>query len=170
MNQWVEKFHEVVDFYPIASDDKIVDCAGGKHFMVVVTKKGKCYASGFQMYRAIDEIRHNADDNEDNPFEIRMPEGWKALNCWACDRYLNIWVLAEKADDPSVKQIWSCGGDYDMVGCGDRSAAPNWRKPIFPEGTYMKFISSQGMSAYGIDQNDEVWEWGDHKVTNESGG
>jgi hypothetical protein len=53
-----------------------------------------------------------------------------------------------------------------MVGCGDGSAAPKWRKPIFPEGIYMKSIASKGMSAYGIDQNDFLWEWGDHKVKN----
>ena len=51
-----------------------------------------------------------------------------------------------------------------MVGCGDGSAAPDWRKPIFPEGIYMKSLVSQGMAAYGIDQNDCLWEWGDLKV------
>lgn len=54
-----------------------------------------------------------------------------------------------------------------MVGGGDRDGAPNWRKPAFGEGIYMKEISSQGMSAYGIDQNGCLWEWGDHKVSNE---
>jgi len=38
-----------------------------------------------------------------------------------------------------------------MVGAGDGNAAPKWRAPAFPEGTYMKSIASKGMSAYGID-------------------
>jgi len=55
-----------------------------------------------------------------------------------------------------------------MVGCGDGTAAPKWRSPIFPEGTYMKVLASEGMTAFGIDQDDNLWEWGDHKVKNTS--
>ena len=56
-----------------------------------------------------------------------------------------------------------------MVGCGDSSGAPKWRAPKFPEGTYLKVLASEGMSAYGIDQDDNMWEWGDHKVSNKDG-
>lgn len=38
-----------------------------------------------------------------------------------------------------------------MVGCGDSNGAPKWRVPAFPEGSYMKVMASEGMSAYGID-------------------
>lgn len=89
--------------------------------------------------------------------------GWKPIQCWACDLYCNVWILAEK---DGQKKIFAAGGDYDMVGCADGNAAPKWRAPVFPEGTYMKVLASEGMSAYGIDQDDNLWEWGDHKVTN----
>jgi alpha-tubulin suppressor-like RCC1 family protein len=97
---------------------------------------------------------------------VKMKPGFKAIKCWACDLYQNIWILATKDGDPSVRQIFAAGGDYDMVGCGDGTAAPDWREPIFPAGTYMKSIASSGMSAYGIDQDDNLWEWGDHKIKN----
>ena len=41
-------------------DDKIIDVDGGKHFMVIVTQKGKVYTSGYMMYRAVPGIRYNA--------------------------------------------------------------------------------------------------------------
>lgn len=105
------------------------------------------------MYRSVgSEIRYNSGDDEDSPCELKMTneltEGWKAIKCWACDLYCNAWVLAEKDDQ---KKIFAVGGDYDMVGGGDGNAAPEWRAPVFPEGTYMKSIASEGMSAYGID-------------------
>ena len=124
-------------------DDKIIDVDGGKHFMIVVTEKGKVFTSGYMMYRAVSEIRYNAEENEDFPCELKLntteTEGWKPIQCWACDLYCNVWILAEK---DGQKRIFAAGGDYDMVGCGDGSSAPSWRSPIFPEGTYMKEIAS----------------------------
>jgi alpha-tubulin suppressor-like RCC1 family protein len=168
-NAYCDKFYEIVNLWPLASDDKLIDVDGGKHFMVACSQKGKVYASGYMFYRAVSEIRHNAEDNEDYPCELRMPEGWLARQVWACDLYCNIWVRAESVSEPGKFQIYAAGGDYDMVGCGDRSGAPNWRKPIFPDDIVMKHIASQGMTAYGIDQNDELWEWGDHKLSNRDG-
>ena len=170
VNAQCDKFYEVSkDLFPMASDDKIIDVDGGKHFMIVVTEKGKVFTSGYMMYRAVSEIRYNAEENEDFPCELKLntteTEGWKPIQCWACDLYCNVWILAEK---DGQKRIFAAGGDYDMVGCGDGSAAPKWRCPIFPEGTYMKILASEGMTAYGIDQDDNLWEWGDHKVQNKS--
>ena len=35
----------------------------------------------------------------------------------------------------------------------------------------MKNIASQGMSAYGIDNEGAIWEWGDHRISsNKEGG
>ena len=138
----------------MASDDKIIDVDGGKHFMIVVTKKGKVFTSGYMMYRAVSEIRTNSEENEDYPCELKMTaetEGWIPKQCWACDLYCNVWILCENVANPALKKTFSAGGDYDMVGAGDSSGAPKWRSPAFPEGIYMKSIASKGMSAYGID-------------------
>jgi len=80
----------------MASDDTIIDVDGGKHFMIVVTEKGKVYTSGFMMYRAASEIRYNSEENEEAPCELKMTtetEGWIPKQCWACDLYCNVWIL-----------------------------------------------------------------------------
>jgi len=94
-NAHVDKFVEVKDLFPIASDDKIIDVDGGKHFMIVVTQKGKVFTSGYMMYRAVSEIRSNTEENEDYPCELKMSsvtEGWIPKQCWACDLYCNVWI------------------------------------------------------------------------------
>lgn len=132
--------------------------------MVAVSAKGKVFTSGSNMYGAIDsEIRSNQNDTSDEPCEITLPSGWLAKRCWACDLYTNIWVLAENGDE---QKTFSLGNDYDMAGLGNGSGAPKWEKPIFPEGTYMTEIWSEGMVAFGLDQAGYMWEWGSHKVSN----
>lgn len=117
--------------------------------MVAVSAKGKVFTAGSSMYHSIDsEIRSNTNDTADEPVEVRLEEGWLAKRCWACDLYCNLWVLAEKGGE---KKTFSLGADYDMVGAADGSGAPNWRNPVFPAGTYMAEIWSEGMVAYGLD-------------------
>ena len=101
-NAYVDKFYEIENLYPLEAGDKLIDLDGGKHFMIAVSEKGKVYTSGYMMYRVVAPIRHNSQGDEDYPCELRMPEGWKAIRGWACDLYTNVWVLAVKADDPSV--------------------------------------------------------------------
>ena len=60
VNQMVDKFYEIKNLFPLASDDKIIDVDGGKHFMIIVTEKGKVFTSGYMMYRAVDQIRQNS--------------------------------------------------------------------------------------------------------------
>ena len=79
---------------------QIVDVAGGKHFMIACTAKGKVYASGYLFYRAVETIRSNTENDEDYPYELRVPDGWLARRVWACDRYCNAWILAESASEP----------------------------------------------------------------------
>lgn len=105
VNTHVEGFTEISNLFPMASDDKIIDVDGGKHFMIVVTEKGMVYTSGYMMYRAVSEIRHNSEENEDFPCQLKLtqPEttGWTPKQCWACDLYCNVWILCEKDDDPT---------------------------------------------------------------------
>jgi len=93
-------------------------------------------------------IRHNTNDTDEEPVEVSLPTGWLAKRCWASDLYCNLWVLAEKGRE---KKTFSLGQNEDLVGAADQVAAPKWRNPAFPEGTYMAEIWSEGSVAYGLD-------------------
>ena len=54
-----------------------------------------------------------------------------------------------------------------MVGGGDSNGARMWRNPKIPDGIYYEEIESNGMYAIGLDQNGDMWEWANHKQTNE---
>ena len=72
LNAGVEKFHDITANFPVdQADDKIIGCDGGKHFSVVVTEKGKLYATGEQFAGAFNSsLRSNAEDSPAYPFEI----------------------------------------------------------------------------------------------------
>jgi len=57
VNAYAEKFVEIKNLFPMAAAEKIVDVAGGKHFMVVVTDLGNVFSSGYLLYRSIPAIR-----------------------------------------------------------------------------------------------------------------
>ena len=126
------------------------------------------------MWQAVsDEVRQNAETNEDYAFECRMngnAEGYKAERVWACDWYGNFWVLASKEEDNGEKtyKTFCLGSDYDMVGCDDSDGAPKWRSPALTEGRYFTEIASQGMYMIGMDQTGALWEFGDHTQENVS--
>ena len=56
----------------------MIDVACGKHYTTVATQNGKVYASGYIFYRHFYDSRSNPENNEDYPFELRLPDGWKA--------------------------------------------------------------------------------------------
>ena len=126
------------------AEDKIVGCDGGKHFSVVVTSKGRLYATGEQFGGAFNSsLRTNAEDSPAYPFEITCPEGYKAEKVWACDRFLNIWVTASKAGEDG-KKTFSLGSDYDMAACADQEGAQNWRQPRITEGRWFEELATEG--------------------------
>jgi alpha-tubulin suppressor-like RCC1 family protein len=57
VNAYTDKFFEIKNLFPMAAGEKIVDVAGGKHFLVVVTDLGNVFASGYMLYRALSAIR-----------------------------------------------------------------------------------------------------------------
>lgn len=87
VDEYAMEFNELSGLWPLDTDDKLVDIAGGLHFMIACTEKGKVYSSGYMFYRAVSEIRSNSEDNEDYPCELSVPEGWLARRVWACDKY-----------------------------------------------------------------------------------
>lgn len=54
-----------------------------------------------------------------------------------------------------------------MIGACDSNGRSNWVGIGIPEGVYLEKISSQGMSAYGTDNEGNIWEWGDHRISNQ---
>ena len=80
------------NFYRLEDGDKMIDVACGKHYTTVATKNGKVYASGYIFYRHFNDSRRNPENNEDYPFELRLPDGWKAEKVYGCEKYSNMWV------------------------------------------------------------------------------
>jgi alpha-tubulin suppressor-like RCC1 family protein len=86
------------DFFPRDKTDEIIDISAGRHFTVIVTKSGKVYGSGMQLYDELTDCRHNEEDDSSKPFEIKMPEGHKAFEAYSCERYYNIWINAKDGE------------------------------------------------------------------------
>ena len=100
-----EKFYRWDDhdnngnYFSIEAGDKIVGCAGGKNFLIVMTKNGKVYATSYMFFRYFSGCRHqNRSSDEDYPFEIRMPDGWKARKIFGMDKDYNMWATCENAE------------------------------------------------------------------------
>ena len=98
-NLHTQKFHEITDnFYRLEDGDSIVDLTAGKHYTAVATANGKIYAGGYIFYRHFQDCRHNREQNEDYPFELRVPDGFKANAVFGCEQYNNIWMNAVNGD------------------------------------------------------------------------
>ena len=81
-----------------------------------MTKSGKVYGSGSNMYDQLTDCRHNESDSSYEPYEIKMPAGHKAFEAYCCDRYYNFWINAK--DGEGKTQFLTVGSDYDSVGRG----------------------------------------------------
>ena len=80
MDDHQKHFWEVPDnFYPRATNDKIIDISAGRHNNVIVTQSGKVYAGGEILYRVLEDCRSNTTNSERDPFEIKLPDGFKAI-------------------------------------------------------------------------------------------
>ena len=77
----------------------MVDVCGGKNFTVVATERGKIFATGYMFWRQFyQECRHNPENGEDYPYELRLPDGYKAKQVWGAEKYLNMWTTAADPD------------------------------------------------------------------------
>lgn len=136
VNQWKHQFTEIKDFYPMDAGEGVIDVAGGKHFMLVLSTSNKLYGSGSTFWSAVSGVRSNQGDDSDLPFKLSSPEGWKPIKVWACDRYVNAIITCENIEDPTKFKSFCIGADYDMVGCDDSSSRESWAAPKVPEGIY----------------------------------
>ena len=118
------------DIWKLDSGDKYVDVACGRHFTLVCTEKGKVYGTGYLYYRKIAKARFNKEDNEDKPYEIKLPTGYKALKVFCSERYYVAYVLAEK---DGKRVVLSGGEDYEMLGQGESDDSPDFKPVKLPD-------------------------------------
>ena len=99
-SDYANEFRKVDDkLFPKGEDDKIVDVTLGKNFIIVVTESGECYGAGYYFYRYIGGCRDNSQRDEDYPYKIKMPDGWKARKVYAtCDNSNTAWVTCEDSE------------------------------------------------------------------------
>ena len=101
-------------------------------------------------YRNIPEAsRKNEQNNEDYPFEIILPSGWKAVACFCpCDKYELCYIDAVK---DGKHKMFSFGEHYSPLrACGDPDSQHGNIMKV-PEGIYMTKIENHQHHAAGMD-------------------
>ena len=160
-NEHINEFHELRQKFFSGRDEKYVDVSGGKHFVAVVTESGKLYASGYTFYRAFSSCRFNRQHDEDYPYELRLPEGYrKAFKVFGQEKRNNIWVNATDADG-NMRTLGAGESEFmNARGRSDNNEKDRFKPIAVPEGTYMTQISCQGDSIFAVDQDANLWVWG----------
>lgn len=147
--------------------DRIVDVAAGKHFVAVTSEQGKVYASGYIFYRNFSECRYNRQSDEDYPFQLKLPETggpWKAQQVFGSEKYSNLWVTATNSD--GQKKSFGAGGDADCIGHNLGDNSNKFYEIGVPEGIWFPQIVSQRTIVFGIDNEGNMWQWGQHFCDN----
>ena len=138
-----EGFHEMENnYFRIEEGDKLVGCAGGKNFAIVCTERGKVFATSYMFYRYFSECRHNPENNEDYPFELRMPEGYQAKKVYGAEKYYNMWATCADAD--GGLKTFGAGNYTELTGHGESSNTSSFKPLKVPDGTHMTRITCQG--------------------------
>ena len=144
----------------MADNDKIVDICGGKHYTALVSEQGKVYASGYVFYRNFNGCRSNPENNEDYPFELRMPDGFNAKQIWGSEKQHNIWVTATNQDG-ELKTL-AAGGFTRMLGNAADNNPSSFVPVSLPDNTYLTKVASQGSQlVHGVDNHGNLWIWGE---------
>jgi len=64
--QHTDKFYEITSYWPVNhEEDKIVDCDGGRDFIIVCTASGKVYASGSSLSDVVNSAIKVQSSSED---------------------------------------------------------------------------------------------------------
>ena len=156
----VPKFDEFPgdNYFRIEAGDKLIDCCGGKHYCAVATQNGKIYAAGYVYYRNFEGCRNNPENNEDYPFELRLPEGYKAKMIWGSEKCNNMWVTATDADG-EMKTL-AAGQTNSLFGHDSENRSGNFVPIKLPDNHYCIKIANQGYLVHGVDNNGNLWVWG----------
>jgi len=139
----VSAFEEFPDnYFRLEAGDTIVDCCGGKHYCAVATSNGKIYAAGYIFYRNFQGCRSNTENNEDYPFALSLPEGFKAKELFGSEKQNNIWVTAANVDG-ELKTL-GAGGANKLLGHNSDNRPDHFIELSVPANTYMTKIANQG--------------------------
>ena len=146
------------NYFNLEEGDKLVGCAGGKNFAVVLSQQGKIYATGYVFYRHFSACRHNTQNNEDYPFILNMPDTWKAKQIWASEKHYVMWVTGQDTD--GVMKTFGGGEATDYIGHNEDSCCNLFKPLALPAGTYLKKITNERHIVHGVDNNGNLWVWG----------
>ena len=150
--------------WKLADDDKFIDIAAGKHFTIAITEKGKMFGTGYMMHRRMRQCLAPGEENrdEDRPYELKLPEGYKPLSVVCSDRQYVCFIHAEK---DGQKVNLGGGSQSDLRGVGD-DVAEGVLKPLkLPDKVYFPTIVTQGNAAFAIDEDKNLWMWGQNFST-----
>ena len=121
----MEKWHDITSaFDNLKEDEKIVDIVYGCRVAGVVTDKGRLIVRNYLFYREV-PCKIQESNNEDNAFEITLPDGYKAEKVWMGSKKYIIYVTGLKEDGTKKTFIWRQeGGQTELFPLG------------VPEGVY----------------------------------
>ena len=154
-----DEFHEIENtYFRYEEGDKMVDVCGGKNFTIIATERGRIFATSYMFWRQFQECRYNQENNEDYPFELKLPEGYKAKQIWGSEKYYNMW--ANGADSDGTIKTFGAGQHADITGHNSTERTSSFKPLAVPEGTHMTKITCHGSVAHGVDNHNNLWVWG----------
>ena len=87
-----------------------------------------------------------------------MPENYKAVQVFGCEKYYNLWVNATNVDG-EMKTL-AAGQSYELTAHGSTDRASSFKPMSLPDGVYFTQISNQSQTAFGVDNQGKLWTWG----------
>lgn len=144
-------------FFRNDEDDKLVDVVGGKSHTVVMTEKGRVFATGYTFYREFSGCRSNTENYEDTPYELKLPEGYTGKAIFGSTHNI-VWVNATNADG----KMQTLGNGTNRKELGAINSDDHVFRPLLlPDGIYFTKISSKGQTTHAIDNECNLWVFGD---------
>ena len=121
----MEKWHDITSWLDnLKEDEKIVDIVYGCKVVGVVTDKGRLIVRNYAFYRNV-SVRVQETANEDNAFEMTLPDGYKAEKVWMGSKRYTIYVTGLKEDGTKKTFIWR-----------EDNGITVWESLGVPEGVY----------------------------------
>lgn len=159
-------FIDITSTFSLRKNDSIIDVAGGKNFILVLTENGDLHGLGKTLKIYFDQVL-NENQELGKSFQINSPPNCKKLvRVWASSEAVNAWVTGEikneeneetKDNENENKQMmmktWSIGELSHLNGNEELpdEASPEWVEPTIPKDIYFVEIYTQGSFVYGID-------------------
>jgi alpha-tubulin suppressor-like RCC1 family protein len=169
LNSWVDAFHEITSLFPLEAGDKIIDCDGGQHFIIVCTEKGKVYCSGYKMWNYVSsDVRQGGGEEA---FEMKLTPGvgdiptgkeWGAERVWGQKNNKNCYALLYNKAVPEEKLSVAIGAPSHLGAGEEVSNDEKWHAIKLKEDRYIVDIAGKHQYTVAIDNKGDVWEWGQY--------